>query len=82
MNQPLTKEKPIRLAAGDYEELRQRVLRRDNWRCQLCGSMKNVEVHHQRFRSRAGEDTESNLITHCARCHSALHARSQFKLHW
>ena len=46
-----------------YENLRQRVLRRDGWRCQSCGAMANLEVHHQQFRSLSGDDSEQNLIT-------------------
>jgi len=63
----------IRLDETAYEKLRERVLRRDGWRCQLCGSMTNLEVHHQEFRSHSGEDTEDNLITLCNDCHARLH---------
>lgn len=74
MNALLQKQPPIKLEAPAYEELRQRVLRRDHWRCQFCGSMTNLAVHHQRFRSHSGEDREENLITLCASCHSAIHS--------
>ena len=73
MNDSLQKELPIRLDETAYEELRQRVLRRDGWRCQLCGSTTSLEVHHQQFRSHSGEDTEDNLITLCNDCHSTAH---------
>jgi 5-methylcytosine-specific restriction endonuclease McrA len=43
--------------------LGQQVLRRDGWRCQACGAMSNLEVHHKRFRSHSGHDSEENLIT-------------------
>lgn len=75
MNQNL-KLVPSRLERRDYQELRERVLRRDSWRCQFCGSMKSLEVHHQKFRSRSGEDTAENLITLCASCHSVMHSTS------
>jgi len=74
MNQFLQKQVPVRLENREYEELRTRVLRRDGWRCQFCGSMTNLEVHHQTFRSHAGEDKESNLISVCTKCHSSLHS--------
>jgi 5-methylcytosine-specific restriction endonuclease McrA len=64
---------PVRLDDREYEELRERVLRRDSWRCQICGKMKNLEVHHQQFRSHSGCDTEDSLITLCNGCHSATH---------
>jgi 5-methylcytosine-specific restriction endonuclease McrA len=63
----------LRLDPIAYESLRQRVLRRDGWRCQLCGATSNLEIHHKRFRSHAGEDSELNLITLCAACHSSSH---------
>jgi 5-methylcytosine-specific restriction endonuclease McrA len=66
-------EPPIRLEQQDYQKLREQVLRRDGWRCQLCGSMKNLEVHHKLFRSHSGEDDEENLITLCFDCHSSVH---------
>ena len=56
-----------------YRELRARVLSRDGWRCQKCGSFIHLQVHHKRLRSRLGDDTEANLITLCANCHRNCH---------
>ena len=63
----------LRLDPGPYEQLRNQVLRRDGWRCQLCGTMSNLEVHHQEFRSQSGDDSEQNLITLCSACHATVH---------
>ncbi len=68
------KPAPSRLDPVSYETLRQQVLRRDGWRCQLCGTMTNLEVHHKEFRSQSGDDSEQNLITLCAACHASVHA--------
>ena len=65
------KRSRVRLDPVAYESLRQQVLRRDGWRCQLCGTMSNLEVHHKQFRSHSGDDSEENLITLCTRCHSS-----------
>ena len=73
MNGIRPKAARLQLDPASYENLRQQVLRRDNWRCQSCGAMSNLEVHHQEFRSRAGEDTEQNLITLCSACHTDIH---------
>ncbi len=67
------KRVPLRLDPGAYEQLRNQVLRRDSWRCQSCGAMSNLEVHHKDFRSQAGEDSEENLIALCNACHAAVH---------
>jgi 5-methylcytosine-specific restriction endonuclease McrA len=63
----------LRLDAASYERLRQQVLRRDGWRCQACGRMSNLEVHHKEFRSLLGDDSEANLITLCTVCHTCAH---------
>ena len=60
-----------------YEELRLQVLRRDGWRCQSCGAMSELEVHHIESRSHLGDDSELNLITLCTLCHSVAHRRSK-----
>ena len=63
----------LRLDPCSYETLRQQILHRDGWRCQFCSTMSNLEVHHREFRSHAGGDSEENLITLCAACHSSVH---------
>jgi 5-methylcytosine-specific restriction endonuclease McrA len=65
----------FRLDPVSYKTLRQHVLRRDGWRCQSCGAMSNLEVHHKQFRSHSGCDSEENLITLCSDCHLTLHVR-------
>ena len=73
MSLPSLNQKSARLDPVSYELLKQQILRRDGWRCQFCGTMSNLEVHHQQFRSHAGEDTELNLMTLCSTCHSSVH---------
>ena len=63
----------LKLPSADYQVLRDQVLKRDGWRCQLCGTSNNLEVHHIRSRSRLGDDTLQNLITLCAKCHATIH---------
>jgi 5-methylcytosine-specific restriction endonuclease McrA len=63
---PMRSDPPgLRLDPTSYERLRQQVLRRDGWRCQSCGTMSNLEVHHRQFRSHSGHDSDENLITLC-----------------
>jgi 5-methylcytosine-specific restriction endonuclease McrA len=69
------KAAPSRLDPLSYESLCQHILRRDGWRCQSCGAMSNLDVHHREFRSHSGEDTEENLITLCTACHARVHGR-------
>ncbi len=69
------KAAPSRLDPLSYESLRQQILRRDGWRCQSCGTMSNLEVHHRKFRSYSGADSEENLMTLCTACHARVHRR-------
>jgi len=73
VNGATPKRPRLRLDPELYEELRNQVLRRDGWRCQACGTMSNLEVHHRQFRSHSGDDSEQNLITICAVCHAEIH---------
>ena len=63
----------LRLNANSYRELHRHVLERDGWRCQSCGSMQHLQVHHLKFRSQTGGDVEQNLITLCP-CMPRAHA--------
>jgi 5-methylcytosine-specific restriction endonuclease McrA len=65
---------PLRLDPVSYEKLRQQILGRDGWRCQSCGTMSNLEVHHKEFRSHSGGDSDGNLITLCVGCHRRMHS--------
>ena len=76
MNEIPGKRQRLRLESELYEQLRHQVLCRDGWRCQSCGSISNLEVHHKEFRSHSGDDSEQNLITLCTKCHSLLHRHS------
>jgi 5-methylcytosine-specific restriction endonuclease McrA len=73
----LQKRHRIRAASVPYAKLRKEILARDNWRCQVCGRLKNLDVHHMRRRSTLGEDLETNLITLCRECHQILHGSVQ-----
>ena len=57
----------------EYNLLRRKVLERDAWRCQICGSSKDLHVHHLIRRSSLGDDAIENLITLCVSCHRRQH---------
>ena len=67
-----------RIDQAAYETLRQQILCRDGWRCQFCGAMSNLEVHHSEIRSHSGSDSEENLITLCSACHGSAHSGKRF----
>jgi 5-methylcytosine-specific restriction endonuclease McrA len=69
----------LRLDPTSYRDLHRQVLERDVWRCQACGSMQNLQVHHLKFRSHSGSDEEQNLITLCAECHEQMHREADYR---
>jgi 5-methylcytosine-specific restriction endonuclease McrA len=66
----------IRLEQAAYGRLRREILKRDHWRCQNCGSLQQLQIHHQELRSHSGSDVEDNLITLCKACHRRVHRQS------
>ena len=60
------------LASPQWEQVRRRIIRRRNGRCEACGSKENLHVHHgtyERFRRELDDD----LFLLCELCHDALH---------
>lgn len=62
----------------DEYNVRQYVLKRDNYTCQCCGAhpttKKGVKLHVHHIESRQkGGNAPNNLITLCKDCHEALH---------
>ena len=62
----------------DEYNVRQYVLKRDNYTCQCCGAhpteKKPVRLHIHHLESRhVGGNAPNNLITLCVACHKALH---------
>jgi 5-methylcytosine-specific restriction endonuclease McrA len=74
----MLKVKRIQLGKQAYRRLLKRVLERDGWRCQKCGSLKDLQVHHQTYRSRQGNDSLANLVTLCAYCHMQEHGQLSY----
>jgi 5-methylcytosine-specific restriction endonuclease McrA len=47
---------------------RQRIFKRDNFRCAYCDSQKNLTIDHILPKSRGGDNSWTNLITCCRNC--------------
>jgi hypothetical protein len=73
----LSQDKPrLKLRREEYGSLRHRVLERDGWRCQICGSSADLQVHHQRFRSKLGDDALQFDLALCLLSSSATWAQT------
>jgi len=55
-----------------WSAIRQQVLQRDGYTCQLCGFLatSNLHIHHILKRTDGGTDHLDNLLTLCPSCHS------------
>jgi hypothetical protein len=53
----------LKLEPKEYTIVRTGVLEEDGWRCQECGSMEGLEIHHIKRRGQLGGDMMHNLIT-------------------
>jgi 5-methylcytosine-specific restriction endonuclease McrA len=79
MNPLRPKQTRLQLEPHAYQRLCRRVLARDGWKCQACGSMRHLQVHHKQFRSHSGHDSEENLITLCGECHKLAHGSERLR---
>jgi len=63
------------LRSKEWLELRAQALLRDNHRCVLCGSSRNLNVHHifpRKFHKDLQKDLD-NLVVVCPGCHFRIH---------
>jgi 5-methylcytosine-specific restriction endonuclease McrA len=59
-----------------YQQAREVALRAAGYRCTRCGSAEQVETHHAVIRpGERGDNSPSNLVVLCQRCHVAQHSR-------
>jgi 5-methylcytosine-specific restriction endonuclease McrA len=61
-----------------WSNLRNRVFKRDGYKCVKCGFTKNLTVDHITPKHAGGLDELSNLRTLCALCHEEVHNRKIF----
>ncbi len=66
---------PIRSVYGNgWKMVRNKVLKRDKYRCVVCGTRGNLDVHHIDLRAALpNAEDESNLVSLCRKCHVNVH---------
>jgi len=57
----------------EWQQQRVKRLNYDGRRCQNCGSTKNLQVHHLRYKNFNKEDVKKDLKVLCSDCHKKLH---------
>lgn len=55
------------------DEQRNRIHKRDGYRCVLCGNSHNLCLHHRKKVSEGGTNDDDNLVTLCYPCHAKQH---------
>jgi hypothetical protein len=61
------------LKSRKWYQQRDRVLKRDGYRCVKCGA-RATEVHHKRYAKKLGTEPDKWLISICRICHEKIHA--------
>ncbi len=59
-------------AFGNWESNKERALERDSYKCAICGSEEQIQVHHIRPLRFYGTNYIGNLITVCPECHGNI----------
>lgn len=63
------------LGTDNWNQIRQYVLKRDNYTCVICGKSKGrLYVHHKTYK-RWSKENMSDLVTLCYACHEDIHGR-------
>ncbi len=62
----------VYLKSDKWKKQRNRVFRRDNWKCVYCPN-KAEQVHHKRYAKKFGNEPDHWLVSVCKLCHKKLH---------
>ena len=66
-----------------YQTVKQFVLARDNYTCQVCKKKGGkFKIHHIIYRSLGGTNTVDNLITVCSNCHTTKNHQTGILAKW
>ena len=61
------------LNSPEWKTKRQHMLKQTHYTCQMCGTQRNLHIHHISYKNLYREP-DSDLAVVCANCHSHLHA--------
>lgn len=67
------------LQTEHWKEISKETKRLADYRCQVCNSDKELNVHHRTY-ERKGHELQSDLICLCRSCHELFHQEAETKL--
>jgi len=67
------------LASPHWKNRRNTLLQKRGKVCELCGSTKQIQIHHQTY-CRLGKELDKDLIILCSNCHSKIHQTGKLKI--
>ena len=77
------------LKRPEWQEKRQEILKRDNYKCCYCGSTDKLCVHHKYYlqypdhqKVKPWNYPNDALITLCNKCHYGVHKNKQIKVYY
>lgn len=60
-----------------WQAIRKRLYREYEYKCAMCGSSINLNVHHITYEN-LGEEKDEDLTVLCQQCHSDIHGKHTF----
>lgn len=67
------------LQSSHWKDIRRQRLAMDGFQCSICGTAKNLEVHHLTY-ERLGHEDLDDLVSLCKRCHAIVHEKDKKKV--
>ena len=61
------------LQSEEWQIVRRKRLQIDGYKCQMCGTGKNLQVHHISYEHLEQEKEIDDLVTLCKECHKKVH---------
>lgn len=61
--------RPLDPKSGHWQQVRNKMIKRDGYKCARCKTKTNLTVHHIKPRSEGGVTVARNLLTLCSECH-------------
>ncbi|MBF0345601.1 MAG: HNH endonuclease [Nitrospirae bacterium] len=63
----------IHINSKEWYDLREKALKRANYKCEMCGANKSLNAHHVRYPIIYKMDHIDNIVIVCRRCHKLSH---------